>query len=226
VAEPLRFNMRWRLTGVSWPVAKPVAERDVLGPHGQRTSTVRALVEKSRDSAQRGRIFAPVSRTRKLAAQGLHVRADCPAGLLRGICYRVILYIPASSLKRGRGGATHTHTEGNMLEYGSSLIKIGSNYTARGCQESRSTCISRIRATELEPRRSCVSFALWRTSAPPSKLLFRPSPCPPPSTFKVPACGMKTKLSRNLPVQTSSAGAWFAHVQHEISATFSTHPGG
>jgi hypothetical protein len=113
-----------------------------------------------------------------------------------------------------------------MLEYGSSLIKIGSNYTARGCQESRSTCISRIRATELEPRRSCVSFALWRTSAPPFKLLFRPSPCPPPSTFKVPSCGMKTKLFRNLPVQTSSAGAWFAHVQHEISATFSTHPGG
>ena len=61
---------------------------------------------------------------------------------------------------------------------------------------------------------------------PQFKLLFRPSPCPPPSTFKVPSCGMKTKLFRNVPVQTSSAGAWFAHVQHEISATFSTHPGG
>ena len=83
----------------SWPVAKPVAERDVLGPHGRRTSTVGALVEKSRDSAQRGRIFAPVSRTRKLAAQGLHVRTDGPVGLLRGICCRLILHIPASSLK-------------------------------------------------------------------------------------------------------------------------------
>ena len=36
---------------------------------------------------------------RKLAAQGLHVRADGPAGLLRGICCRLILHIPSSSLK-------------------------------------------------------------------------------------------------------------------------------
>ena len=55
---------------------KPVAERDALGPGGRRAPTARALVEKSRDSAQRGHIFAPVSRTRKLAAQGPHVRAD------------------------------------------------------------------------------------------------------------------------------------------------------
>ena len=76
-----------------------VAERDVLGPDGRRTSTVRALVEKSRDSTQRVRIFAPVLRTLKLAAQGLHVRSDGPAGLLRGICCRLILHIPSSSLK-------------------------------------------------------------------------------------------------------------------------------
>ena len=155
-----------------------MAERDVLGPDGRRTSTVRALVEKSRDSTQRVRIFAPVLRTLKLAAQGLHVRSDGPAGLLRGICCRLILHIPSSSLKRGRGGATHTHKEGNMLEYGSSLIKIGSNYTARGCQESRSTCISRIRATELEPRRSCVSFALWRTSPPAVQTFVSPVAMP------------------------------------------------
>ncbi len=50
-----------------------------------------------------------------------------------------------------------------MLEYGSSLIKIGSNYTARGCQESRSTCISRIRATELEPLQGAIDilYVVW-----------------------------------------------------------------
>ena len=115
-----------------------------------------------------------------------------------------------------------------MLEYGSSLIKIGSNYTARGCQESRSTCISRIRATELEPRRSCVSFALWRTSAPPFKLLFRPSPCPPPSTFKVPSCGMKPSSSviylSRLPLQERGLLTFSTKYQRHFQLTQEAEP--
>ena len=113
-----------------------------------------------------------------------------------------------------------------MLEYGSSLIKIGSNYTARGCQESRSTCISRIRATELEPRRSCVSFALWRTS-PPAVQTFV-SPVAMPTTLHLqsafvrdenqalPQCTCPDFLCRSVVCSRSDV----------ISATFSTHPGG
>jgi hypothetical protein len=95
-----------------------------------------------------------------------------------------------------------------MLEYGSSLIKIGSNYSAR-CQQSRGTCISRIREAEL-----------WNHGAHQrsrSNLLFRPPPLPPPTTFKGPSCGSAVHLQER--------GLLTFSVQHEIPATFPAYPG-